>query len=225
MPLGCFGQPGVRLRRSVIHRRVRPDGVVVDAPAISQHARRSLTPCTMQARLTALRRCSGLRSLPKRYPSTPACQGSARRATASASRSHAPTPSDAALDRPEAHQFLAPAIVGLLCYQRLFAGLYCRLPMGDCYFNLPKQTHDLLRRMLLHSLQKSPLSYQFVSLNLGHRSPGVSGSSSSKFPPVHLTREFWFSTVEFLGAGHRRSDFRCASLEQRSYRRSRRSGP
>ena len=225
MPLGCFGQPGVRLRRSVIQRRVRPDGVVVDAPAISQHALRSLTPCTLQAWLTALRRCSGLRSLPKRYPSTPACQGSARRATASASRSHVPTPSDAALDRPEAHQFFAPAIVGLLCYQRFFRACTVVFPWATATSVCRSRLTICSRRMLLHSLQKSLLSYQFVSLNLGHRSPGVSGSSSSKFPPVHLTREFWFSAVEFLGAGHRRSDFGCASLEQRSYRRSRRSGP
>ena len=38
MPLGSFGRPCSGRWRSVAQRRVWPDGVVVDAPAFSQHA-------------------------------------------------------------------------------------------------------------------------------------------------------------------------------------------
>jgi hypothetical protein len=50
------------------------------------------------------------------------------------------------LSHLKAAKLLASAIAGLLCDQRLFAGLYRRLSVRHRYFNLPKQAHDLLIR-------------------------------------------------------------------------------
>jgi hypothetical protein len=59
------------------------------------------------------------------------------------------------LIRLQASELLAPAIVRLLGDQRIFAGLSRRLPIRHRYFNLSKQTHDLLRCMLLPSCHPS----------------------------------------------------------------------
>src|SRR5882757_7440459 len=61
-------------------------------------------PCASRAWPTAQRRRSGLRSFPRRCPSTPASPGSAPRPDASASHSPAPVPSAAAPDPPSTHQ-------------------------------------------------------------------------------------------------------------------------
>jgi hypothetical protein len=48
-----------------------------------------------------------------------------------------------------------------------------RLSVRHRYFNLPKQTHDLLWSMRLSSRHKWLLSYQFVSSNLVQKMPGI----------------------------------------------------
>src|SRR5258707_14448465 len=61
-------------------------------------------PCASRAWITAQRRRSGLRSFPRRCPSTPASPGSAPRPAASPSPYPAPVPSAAAPDPPSTHQ-------------------------------------------------------------------------------------------------------------------------
>ena len=111
------------------------------------------------------RRRSGLRSFPRRCPSTPACSGSAPLPVASARGPHGQVFvgglelgvlllklfQPPRLVHLQPAEFLAPAIVGLLRDRRLFAGQSGRLPVGHAHFDLPQQTHGLLRRVLLPS--------------------------------------------------------------------------
>src|SRR3982074_2213204 len=80
-------------------------------------------PCASRAWITAQRRRSGLRSFPRRCPSTPASPGSAPRPDASASHSPAPVPSAAAPDPPSTHQ--TPCANGSTSARR--SQLPCRL--------------------------------------------------------------------------------------------------
>jgi hypothetical protein len=61
------------------------------------------------------------------------------------------------------------------------AGCWGRLAVCHRYFNLPKQTHNLSRRMLLSSCHSWLLSYQFVSLKLVQKAPGSPRASTLIF--------------------------------------------
>ena len=73
---------------------------VVRCCPVTRQANRSLTPITAMRWCTAARRRAGLRSFPRRSPSTPPSPAPRRRAAASAWRSPAPGPSASWRRRP-----------------------------------------------------------------------------------------------------------------------------
>jgi hypothetical protein len=116
----------------------------------SWHARRSLIPCS-PAWATAQRRRSGLRSFPRRYLQDQLVQAQLPHQTLQLRVLLLKFLQPPRLVHLQPTEFLSPAVLSLLRDAALSTGCRRGLAVRNYHFNLPKQAHDLLRRMLLSS--------------------------------------------------------------------------